>query len=829
MKKVFSSVLALAMLVSMFAVFAVGMSAATEPDSYTGGALTNYRNELLNEKFGANFAWLQAYTDRHNPGYDDTIWGLICDDIDTMDYLKNNGGTDAQGRAAIDHMKLHIAVIDQAPASYTGSALTNFRNAILCARFGGDVGDPGSWAWLTPYSNRYYEGYDSAKWGLVCDDIDNMDYLKNNGGTDSQGREAIKLMDTHLKDLVAETKPSDENTILDSSSAYYFKANEGLQTLIVAGTQYEQKGPATGNNASTYFAYYYNYYYYRVTLPENQAASTAVAYKALVDKVYNWIYGEEFAGKVVYGFTGIADTLESAWQAMRAEIGISNALKDKRNAYMDEHGLWDNNLGKYTADSWATYWAAVEAIDSAAKDGTDADCNAAYEAFLQAAANLKETGTMFDPQRKAAYDRATSDLVGKPLYMHYVDRAYGLFTNSELWEDPEAVQAFLDKAEEADMLFIEPYDDSIDYTVWFPAGLSAEELANADMLMEQLWNAAREVAYIGKAGLDPKMWELTQSVGDSSLYTSESYELWQMLWSDASTAFYNVRDNTNSTDQDGYDAVQGLIETFGYLEPLASANATYNYYEKQVAKLGSISCTFIDEFNGLYGFVGLASDFDTAVKALATSFNAARNEFVFGAAFQKAVDKLAVKYAGAESVVALCESDDVRILANTGTVEECAAYIQQINDAVAALDEDTAAKLAAKDACFGNSDRGTFVVNYKTAYNGYKALVTLAENQGVAYSNYCALLDEYNAAYESDVLLSVSEYEDMRQTLEEAWWAMRKEAGVGLVFQSELAAAAAAGNAAQQEYVAEIAPIFYSKATDAEIDVVWAEFNALAA
>ena len=69
----------------------------------------------------------------------------------------------------------------------------------------------------------------------------------------------------------------------------------------------------------------------------------------------------------------------------------------------------------------------------------------------------------------------------------------------------------------------------------------------------------------------------------------------------------------------------------------------------------------------------------------------------------------------------------------------------------------------------------------------------------------------------------------MRQTLEEAWWAMRKEAGVGLVFQSELAAAAAAGNAAQQEYVAEIAPIFYSKATDAEIDVVWAEFNALAA
>ena len=37
------------------------------------------------------------------------------------------------------------------------------------------------------------------------------------------------------------------------------------------------------------------------------------------------------------------------------------------------------------------------------------------------------------------------------------------------------------------------------------------------------------------------------------------------------------------------------------------------------------------------------------------------------------------------------------------------------------------------------------------------------------------------------------------------------------------------GNAAQQEYVAGIAPIFYSKATDAEIDVVWAEFNALAA
>ena len=392
-----------------------------------------------------------------------------------------------------------------------------------------------------------------------------------------------------------------ENTVLEPSDPEYADANAGLQTLLNAGSSYEQKGPAVGNSDNNYFAYFYNYYYYRVTLPENQVAPTAVAYKALVDKVYNWIYGEEFAGKVVYGFTGIADTLEAAWQAMRAEIVISNPLKDKRNAYMTEHDLWDNNLGKYTADSWATYWAAVEAIDSAAKDGTDADCNAAYEAFLQAAANLKETGTMFDPQRKAAYDRATSDLVGKPLYMHYVDRAYGLFTNSELWEDPEAVQAFLDKAEEADMLFLEPYDDSIDYTVWFPAGLSAEELANADMLMEQLWYAARDAAYIGRNALEAKRWSVYSQVKEDFYYTPDSYALWQEIWTDASNNIDNIKNSSTATDQDGYDAVQGCLET---LEVLVDAVqlATPEQEEAARAAKAEVSAAADNKYGNYLGY-----------------------------------------------------------------------------------------------------------------------------------------------------------------------------------------------------------------------------------
>ena len=178
--------------------------------------------------------------------------------------------------------------------------------------------------------------------------------------------------------------------------------------------------------------------------------------------------------------------------------------------------------------------------------------------------------------------------------------------------------------------------------------------------------------------------------------------------------------------------------------------------------------------------------------------------------------------------MALCKADQVKTLVNQGTVAECAAYLAQINTAIANVAPEVIAKINAKEACFGDSDRGTFKVNYMAAYNRYKTLVTLPANQGTAYNNYCTLLDEYNAAFSSTTMLTVAEYEQMRLTLEQAWWSMRLAAGVGLIFQSRLAAAAAAGNQAQKDYVAGIEVRFYSIGTDAQIADVWAHFNSLA-
>ena len=847
MKKILSAVLALALIVSMFTVFAVSASAA-EPASYTGSALSGYRNELLNAKFG-DWAWLDPYNNRSYPGYDSTIWGFICDDVDKIDAIKNSqvwNGTqyhnwDSEGRAAIKLMNMHIASISAAPATYTGTPLKTIRNTLLCALFGGDVADYTTWVWLTPYTNRSYPGYASALWGYVCDDIDWID--ANRGScTDAQGRAAIATMNTHLTALLGETEPA-EDAILDSSSPYYAAALAGYNTLIGTGAAYNQDaaGPAYGNTTSSaYLAYFYNYYYGKITLPKYQAYTEVVAFKTLLDKVYVWLYGSTqgsstLTGNVYYGLTNIGDKLQASWNTARANVPVAAGWNNLRKLLMDGWfpGGWNNPIGvdkngnlcyKYTIISWDYFWEAVCWGDTHKNSCTDAEGEAALNDITTRYYALVLNPDYVGPVKEAnykAYTFCTQSVAGMPLYAIYVDRAYNRFLTPEIWEDASKVQPFLDKAAEADALFIEPYNDNIDYTAWVVFDTNGNIV---DMILEDLWTTARYYAWIGPV-LVIKADAISASVGSAANYTAESYALWQSLWSDLYTAVVDTKNSTTATDQDGYDIIQECIATLEYLEVNPTANATYNYYARQVAKLGAVSCDFIDQFNAL-PVNGTAAAFDAAVKALAPAFNTARDTLLFGTGFQKAVAKLAVKYAADTTVSALCTAAEVTRLANYGTVAECNAYLAQINTAIANVDAETAAKIAAKDACFGNSDRGTFVVNYKTAYNGYKALVTLPANQGTAYNNYVALLDEYNAAFASGELLTVAEYEAMRTQLEQAWWSMRKAAGLGRIFQAAIAKAAV--SQAQIDYVANIPVAFYSTGTDAQIADVWTAFYALA-
>lgn len=847
MKRILSSVLAV---VFVFALFAT-VTFAAEPATYTGSDLSNYRNELLNAKFG-DWAWLDAYGARTYAGYDDTIWGLICDDIDKIDAIKNSkvwdgrqfNNLDAEGRAAIRLMNAHLATLTSGYIVYAGNDLKTLRNYILCSIFGGDVADYTTWTWLANYNNKVTpSGCSASGWTKVCNDIDWFDANRRTC-TEAEGKAAVINLSRDLGTTLMPEAYTFMTELTSADGSLYDSAVAGRNALIASGAAYNTNaaGPAATITADpAYFAYYYNYYYDKFTLPEYQNLDHVAAYKALVDQVFNALYATEYTGKIYYGFINCSANLETAWGTARANTPVSNGWNDLRaafvatttfgsiaNAVTNPSGFTSEGqvCNKYTSASWTAWYNALCWGDSHRNTCTDAEGKAAIDDLAVKYAALA-VNPDYDPDYKvneayyAAYQRLTSMLGSQMLYEYYTLTYYAFFTLD--WSSNATITTFLNHCLELDEVMLEDYNNNYDYTQWIA---NMNDVENSDLTLEAEWIAARAAAGVDEGTRYAMRTQTMDLVGDASLYTADSYAAWDSAKADQ----YNAWDSYPSRQKDSVakGLVDNLKSTFVLLEVEPTANASFNYYAAQYDKLSDTSCDFATAFDAL-SVEGLASTFDASVKALSASFLAARKAQVFGVDFKKAVDRLALQYTGVASVTDLCTAAEVTRLANYGTAGECAAYLAQINTAVAAIDAATSEKLTAKNNVFGTSDRGTFKVNYKTAYNGYKNLVTLAENQGVAYTHYCELLDAYNAEYTSGALLDAAEYEAMRVELEHAWWAMRAAAHVGLVFQNQLAAAAAAGNAAQQSYVANFAVANYSTYTDAQIAGVWAEFNALAA
>ncbi|PWM43271.1 MAG: hypothetical protein DBX47_07010 [Clostridiales bacterium] len=627
-KRIISLTLAMAMIVSMFTVFALSSSAAVDLSGCTlasADGSTEKATAYKTENLGAGVDLVKkgpeaAYEGTHNSYfgyfynylYDGKIWeehytlpavAAYKERIDMVWEMLYGTGKDNlysakyydpyHGDTELPSLETLWGAARSSEGLYVRNSLSNMRNEMLNNGFTDETYGTvaGITEWLTYYganadaATSTHPNYSDVTWRAIVNDVNIIDGMKNSC-TEDEGFAAIQTLKRHMSQMAAPgTNPSDD-AVLVAGDAGYDAAKTGYDQLIdtTYGAKYNQAegGPAVGNTtSSTYFALFYNYYYGKITLPKYQAYPEVAAFKTLLDKVYVWMYGSTqgsatLTGTVRYGMTGIADKLQNAWNAARANVPVDagwNNLRAKITTEQCEGLLGTNPDGvkadgtackKYTTASWNAFFAAVCWGDSYRKTCTDAQGEAALNDIVtkyKALVLNPEYVSAPDADNIAAYNFCKQNAGGKELYVWYYERANNLFTNPELWTNTTVVQAFIDKAKAAGPLFNAPYNNNSDYKsyVVFNNGTPS------DMTLEAMWTAARSEAYIGPV-LQTMRDELFDTVLSEDHYTADSWAAWISIKQDLSNAVDNAKNSTTSTDQDGYTAIQDIKDAIALLE-----------------------------------------------------------------------------------------------------------------------------------------------------------------------------------------------------------------------------------------------------------------------
>ncbi|PWM46823.1 MAG: hypothetical protein DBX47_01780 [Clostridiales bacterium] len=317
------------------------------------------------------------------------------------------------------------------------------------------------------------------------------------------------------------------------------------------------------NSLGYRFGFFYDYYYGKITLPKYQNLPDVAAYKNRLEMVTELLKTQDLYLAEYYSEA----TLENMWHLAREKVPVSEGWNVFRTEIINTkcEGLWANPDGidasgtgckKYTTESWAAYYRAVCWGDTYRKTCTDVQGEAAINDIYTKYQALVQNPDYIGPpnaENLAAYNFCIAKSGDRELYAWYVYHAYQRLTTPDIWTDSAVVQAFIDKAIEADSLFLEAYNNNINYKEWivYIGG------APSDMILEQMWVAAREKAYIGPI-LKTLRDELFISLLPQEFYTPDSWAVWESQKQSLSDTVDDIKNSINSTDQDGYNAIQDI-------------------------------------------------------------------------------------------------------------------------------------------------------------------------------------------------------------------------------------------------------------------------------